>query len=556
VRARDFVDKTGTPEGETATLCGFDFAPLSHPLWWAALALLLVNDNLLKGRAVVPAWLTGKLSDFAILVVAPVLLTALLPLQLVWRRVLAFLAVTSLFVAADVSPAASDAIVALAARAGLRWRLWTDLTDLLALLVLPASWRVAGTRGRRTLYPAKSVLQVAGMCIGVFACLATGSVAAGEPDQYPFVVNRTTIARKVSLTWLLRKTPCGVDVESLAASLASNDLDDTYAVLLTSGQVAALDAPPASQQVVAGVCQNFKGVSATGNNCMGVVVTVESGPSVLVSGTRYLRGWDSGEGTPMDPFGCSNGSSNSTPACAPTMPIDKSPGSYALSLVESGGQLTLQAGDGLRMAPLDLGAVATRTSTPDCRQLRTQIQALLRDSVSCATDADCQVVSVNLAIPAAGICNAYLNRSVSLDTIAQQRDLWNASCSTDDRLSCGTGQVHPPTCIDGKCDELCAGIVVPTCPATCASLGHPIGQPCNPAAVGSCLSADEQLCTCTGPNSALVCKPQPELPGCSITCTSTLPASLPVTSARPGVDAAAVDATIDARSEAGRGAVD
>ncbi|HEX7507234.1 MAG TPA: hypothetical protein VF550_10715 [Polyangia bacterium] len=55
---------TGTPEGETKRLWGFDFAPLSHPLWWASLALLLLNDNLLKGRAVVPAWLTGKLSDF------------------------------------------------------------------------------------------------------------------------------------------------------------------------------------------------------------------------------------------------------------------------------------------------------------------------------------------------------------------------------------------------------------------------------------------------------------------------------------------------------------
>jgi hypothetical protein len=48
-------------------------------LWWAALALLIINDNLLKGHGVVPGWLTGKLSDFAFLVVAPVVFAALLP---------------------------------------------------------------------------------------------------------------------------------------------------------------------------------------------------------------------------------------------------------------------------------------------------------------------------------------------------------------------------------------------------------------------------------------------------------------------------------------------
>ena len=34
----------------------FDFTPLCHPLWWAALGLLLVNDTLLKDAGIVPAW--------------------------------------------------------------------------------------------------------------------------------------------------------------------------------------------------------------------------------------------------------------------------------------------------------------------------------------------------------------------------------------------------------------------------------------------------------------------------------------------------------------------
>jgi hypothetical protein len=81
----------------------FALEPLTHPLWWVALSVLLVNDNLLKGRGLVPAWLTGKLSDFAFLIVAPVLLSALLPVRLRGRRLVALVSVVSLYVAADLS---------------------------------------------------------------------------------------------------------------------------------------------------------------------------------------------------------------------------------------------------------------------------------------------------------------------------------------------------------------------------------------------------------------------------------------------------------------------
>src|SRR4051812_14533255 len=57
----------------------FDVSAVGHPLWWGSLAVLVANDHLLKGRGVVPSWLTGKLSDFAFLIVAPVLAAALLP---------------------------------------------------------------------------------------------------------------------------------------------------------------------------------------------------------------------------------------------------------------------------------------------------------------------------------------------------------------------------------------------------------------------------------------------------------------------------------------------
>ncbi len=59
------VDDTGLPVEE-----------LAHPLPLLAMALLGVNDHLLKGSGWVPGWLTGKLSDFAGLFFFPLFVTA------------------------------------------------------------------------------------------------------------------------------------------------------------------------------------------------------------------------------------------------------------------------------------------------------------------------------------------------------------------------------------------------------------------------------------------------------------------------------------------------
>lgn len=52
-------------------------APLCRPLPLGSVALLLLNDHVLKGANVLPGWLTGKLSDVAGLVFFPLLLLAL-----------------------------------------------------------------------------------------------------------------------------------------------------------------------------------------------------------------------------------------------------------------------------------------------------------------------------------------------------------------------------------------------------------------------------------------------------------------------------------------------
>src|SRR5687767_11677061 len=115
---------------------------LRHPAYWAALAVLLLNDHVLKGAGLVPGLVTGKLSDVAGLFVAPPLLATILRLRSRSAVAAAFLVTGVVFAALELSPAA----VHLAERllAPLSWRLWPDPTDLLALPALLVAWRVLG----------------------------------------------------------------------------------------------------------------------------------------------------------------------------------------------------------------------------------------------------------------------------------------------------------------------------------------------------------------------------------------------------------------------------
>ncbi len=147
---------------------------LRSPAWWIALAVLLLNDHLLKG--VGPGWLTGKLSDFAGVIVAPALLATLLGTRS--RRVMAgCVALVALaFTAINLLPAASRACEWLMALAGIPWRLWPDPTDLLALSMLPASWAVM-----QDAREPKRWLEYAGMLLGSVACVATSLATPPRP---------------------------------------------------------------------------------------------------------------------------------------------------------------------------------------------------------------------------------------------------------------------------------------------------------------------------------------------------------------------------------------
>lgn len=166
----------------------------------SALLMLVVNDGLLKGQSVVPTWLSGKLSDFAGLIVAPVTLVLLARARRRSAQLCCLVAVAGLFTLTEVSPACAELAQALAARVGLAWRLWPDTSDLAALSVLPISWfccralsSTLGTRARVTRWltlPAS------------LACLASSGVNAFSARGYVYNATDATVFVEVSSAWL------------------------------------------------------------------------------------------------------------------------------------------------------------------------------------------------------------------------------------------------------------------------------------------------------------------------------------------------------------------
>lgn len=215
----------------TSRVSSSDRHALRHPIFWFALALLVVNDHALKGGGIVPGWLTGKLSDFAGLIVAPVLLSALLDARGPRRRAAAFTAVGGWFIAANVFAPVARYTSAAAAHVGLSWTFWVDPTDLVALAVLPLAWHVASHRGRLTLGAPKLWTERLALGVGVAACIAS---PPPEPSwtTAAFLVNRTGGRVEVRVRWVEASVDCDGISDRFAEALSRNAFEagTTFAV--------------------------------------------------------------------------------------------------------------------------------------------------------------------------------------------------------------------------------------------------------------------------------------------------------------------------------------
>jgi hypothetical protein len=156
-----------------------------------ALCVLVLNDHWLKHAALLPGWLTGKLSDFAGLIVAPLALGALIGARRGAARLGSFALVVVPFVAIKTSPAVAREVEQLTRVVGLDWRLWADWTDLVALVILPLAWRLQETSTRRTSRGRASwLLERLGAIGAAASCLAT-SVPLNEIETALAIWNVT-----------------------------------------------------------------------------------------------------------------------------------------------------------------------------------------------------------------------------------------------------------------------------------------------------------------------------------------------------------------------------
>lgn len=123
--------------------------PLADPVWWVALLLWILNDQVWKGSSSMPAALTGKLSDVCGLWVLPAALRCLLVHAGVDQRspqhqalrMAPYAVIGVYFAGLQLWPALVLASHSVLAGIGIPSRITADPTDLWALLVLVPAYR-------------------------------------------------------------------------------------------------------------------------------------------------------------------------------------------------------------------------------------------------------------------------------------------------------------------------------------------------------------------------------------------------------------------------------
>lgn len=154
---------------------------LLHPLWIASLMVLVLNDHVLKGASILPEAVTGKLSDFAGLIVAPVLLAAILRVRGTRGWVASHVAVGLVFSAIQLSAGAAALWSGAMALVGTPWVITRDATDLIALpALLLSAWALRGAMLRPRSSSSRRSAELVAAGTGLLCCAAT-SPRTGEP---------------------------------------------------------------------------------------------------------------------------------------------------------------------------------------------------------------------------------------------------------------------------------------------------------------------------------------------------------------------------------------
>ncbi len=280
---------------------------LVHPAWLAALAVLAVNDHVLKGAGLLPGALTGKLSDLAGMMVAPALLASLLAVRS--RRALlgCHLAVGAVFAAIQLSAPAAHAVEAATAWAGFAWIIIMDPTDLLALPVLLVSWRVllpAMSRPVQVVRLRRRVMELASASLGLLCSMGTSVVE--PPPMRTFFGDVFLYNDTEDRTFTLQVQPLKASVSIECNVVMSDPGRFAQPELFDVAQIWEIGAGEAGN--LRAVVGDGDGDEAMANGCQVYRVSVTGVPDPVVvawwrvqipEGTYRFPG-DEGDATPLD----------------------------------------------------------------------------------------------------------------------------------------------------------------------------------------------------------------------------------------------------------------
>ncbi len=159
---------------------------LLHPVWLGSLLALAVNDHVLKGATILPDFATGKLSDLAGMLVAPLLLAALIGVRSRRGWLAAHVAVGAVF-AAIQTPFAAELWTSAMGTLGVPWAVTPDVTDLAALPLLALSaWYFPQVMAAPVVDNARRSAELGVAGVGVALCAATSPPPPEivEPDIF------------------------------------------------------------------------------------------------------------------------------------------------------------------------------------------------------------------------------------------------------------------------------------------------------------------------------------------------------------------------------------
>ncbi|MGH1344022.1 MAG: hypothetical protein ACRBN8_20860 [Nannocystales bacterium] len=211
---------------------------LLHPVWLGAVAMLAINDHLLKGSGLVPGWFAGKLSDVVGLFAAPLLLAVLVRVRSRRGWAFAHVGIGAVFSAIQVSPVAADTWSGLMGMVGFPWSITSDLTDLLTLPALAISYVfVPRMAAQRVAHHVTGEVAVASA--GMLCCVATSQVqepffGSFEADTYIHNANEFDIVLRIRPLKESAEFDCDLVEEDPARYLRDALFDDAQSWTLAA----------------------------------------------------------------------------------------------------------------------------------------------------------------------------------------------------------------------------------------------------------------------------------------------------------------------------------